>query len=136
MYNGVRVRPALVNQQVHGDLGRHVSPARNFIRIVIADHQVVRLHHAFADGRRCGENAMVIQPEGNIAVVRGDETLPVDPSPDLHNFAAQLIFGSGEAHEKSRFAGGAGGCVSVRPALQAREANSQLNLVEGHEFVK
>src|SRR5579862_1205884 len=100
---------------MHGNFAGHIAPAGYFVAIVIADYQVVRLHHSLADSGGSGEDAVFIQAERNVPVVRGDETIPVDPPANLHDFAAYFVFSPVHAHWKFRPAGYVEGYLCASP---------------------
>jgi len=91
--NGVDVRPAAVNQQVHSKLRAGIAAAAEFVTLQIGDDEIVRRHHAFADAGGRRENAARIEAQGNIAVGGGDVAAVVNPAADRADVAPVFVLG-------------------------------------------
>ncbi len=60
-----------VDEQMHGNFRRRAAATGDLAALPVGDHQILRLHAAFADSRGRGEDAPVGQADGEIAF-RGD----------------------------------------------------------------
>ena len=57
---------------------------------MVDNDEIVDVHHALADTRGRRENAIAVQPDGDIAIVGGDPALLIDEPADIDNILAQL----------------------------------------------
>jgi hypothetical protein len=64
--------------------------AGNFSAVAISDHQIVGIHHAFAESAGSGENAFGIEANSDIAVARGDKSPFVEPVSGSTNVQAMF----------------------------------------------
>jgi hypothetical protein len=71
------------------DFARPLFDPRDLIAVGIDDAEVFRLHVAFGDARRSAEEAILGDPDADVAVVGGRETAVVQPTA---HFADQFPF--------------------------------------------
>ena len=83
VYNRADIRPQAVNRGVHGDLRSALFAPFNLLALHVDDNQVVDVQHALAHAGRGGQNAVLIQPNRDIAVVGGDPTFLIHQAADL-----------------------------------------------------
>ncbi len=72
VHHGLDFRPHIVHRQVHQDLAGALAPTLDLVAFHIANDQVVGMHHTLANARGGGQNALRVQADGDVAVVRGD----------------------------------------------------------------
>ena len=70
MHDASHIRPQLVNQKMHRNFAGNRPSPRNPAAIHIHDHQIRRLHHALAHGRRGGEDMLGVKAHRKIAIHR------------------------------------------------------------------
>ncbi len=68
MHNGTRLRALAVDHKVHGDFAGHLTKPFQAPPLHVYGDQVLDRHHAFAHTRRRGQNAVLAQPDRNVAV--------------------------------------------------------------------
>src|SRR5438105_15866516 len=78
MHHRLYVRAQLVNRHMHGDFGRALASALDLVPFVIANDQIVRMHHPFADRSWCAEDALGVQTDADIPVVGRYPTFLID----------------------------------------------------------
>src|SRR5262249_40177864 len=69
---------------------RPLALAGDLLAFEVDDAQVVGLHEALRDASRRAEDAILAQPETDVAVVGRCESLVVDPPADLAHLLSQL----------------------------------------------
>ena len=84
------VRPQVIDRQVHGDLGGALSAAFEFAPLHVHDDQVLGVHHALADAGGRTQHPVLIQADGDVAVVGGHPALLPDEAPDLDDILPQI----------------------------------------------
>jgi hypothetical protein len=89
--DGIDVRAAAVNQEMHAKLGTGIAAAAQFVALEIGDNEIIRRHHAFADAGRRGENAARIETERDVAIGRGDVTAIVNPAANGANVSTVFV---------------------------------------------
>jgi hypothetical protein len=91
--DGIDVRAAAVNQEMHAELRAGVATAAQFAAIQIGDDEIVWRHHAFADAGGRSENPAGVEAKRDVAVGGGDVTPVVNPAADGTDVAAVFVLG-------------------------------------------
>jgi hypothetical protein len=86
--NALHVGPLLVDFQVQQGFARPLLAAGELLARHIDEADVVRLEEALAVHRRCAEDFVLADADGDIAIVGGREALVVEPATDL----ADILF--------------------------------------------
>jgi hypothetical protein len=81
-----------IDRRMHQDFGRAVALAFNLVTLGVDDNQVVGRHHAFADVGRRAENAILIEPHRDVAIVRRHPALLVNKLADADDVVAVFFF--------------------------------------------
>ena len=87
------IRTHLVDRKVHCDFGRPLARALDLIAIQVANDQIVRGHHAFADGRAGAQNSISVQSHADISIVGRDPALLIHQFSDVNDVLPVLQFG-------------------------------------------
>jgi hypothetical protein len=90
--HGMNVRAHAIKQEMHGQLGRNPAIARELAALEIRDHHILGGQHAFVHACGSSEDAIVIEPHGEIAFAGDVVPLLVHPSPGDAHIAAMLHF--------------------------------------------
>jgi hypothetical protein len=77
---------------MHTRFGGNFPVPLQVAAIHIHDDQISWGHHAFVHAGWCGENAIRVEPDGEITFAGYDETSLVHPSPYAADFFAELWF--------------------------------------------
>ena len=82
---------SVVNRHVHGDLGRALPVPFHLVAFAIHNDQVLGPHHALAGRRGSAQDVIVVQPDTDVAVVRGDPSFLIDELANVDNVLAKLF---------------------------------------------
>jgi hypothetical protein len=77
---------------MHGEFGRKFSIPGKLPAVQVGDNQILGREHPFIHAGRSGENAAVIQADGNVSFAGNDMPALVHPASGNTNFAAVLLF--------------------------------------------
>ena len=94
VHHRTRVRPVLVDLEMHQQLGRCVAAAADFFSRQIHDDAHVRRHESLRHAFGRGQNFVVVDPNADVAVVRRHIPAGVHPPADLDDVRAERVFGS------------------------------------------
>src|SRR5206468_527683 len=83
MDDGIHVRPMLVNGEMQQHFAGPLLRPRELLALVIDLADVLALHEAFGTQSRGAKYFLVVEPDGNVAVVRGRETPVIEAAADL-----------------------------------------------------
>src|SRR5437868_7651899 len=94
MHDRVDIGPGIVDQQMHSQLAGRVALAAALVPIQVHDDHIFRVHHPFAHAGRRGQDASVIEPDGEIAIGCGNMATLVELFPELDKVVPGLGFAS------------------------------------------
>jgi len=94
VYNGPDVRSIPVDDQVHAELRRW------FFAVATGQHRAVErkfddifgLHHALANSARRNQEFVIVEPDGDVAIVAGHQKEIVQALPSLADLLAEIPF--------------------------------------------
>ena len=92
------VGPQLVDRDVHLQLRRRVPLAADLAAGEVGDHHHVGRHEALRDAGRRGQDAVGVEADADVAVVRGDEAAGPQAPPELDDVLAELRLRAGTSH--------------------------------------
>ena len=92
MHYRMHIRTHAVDQQVHSQLTRDIAAAVQFVPVLVNDHQIVARHHAFAHACRGDQDALGVEPDGDIAVHGNHESAIVERLAYANDFVPMLTF--------------------------------------------
>ena len=101
MYNTSNVGPHGINGGVHRYFARALTASADLVTGHIADDQIVGFHHAFADGGRGTQDAIVIQPDTDIAVIGRNPAFLIHQAAGAYDVVAKFLLGL--RHQNLRF---------------------------------
>src|SRR5690349_18821295 len=93
VYDATDVRPEAIDQQVHRDLAGDIAVAGPALPLEVNNHQVVGLHHPFAEAGGSSQNRSVIQANREIPVGCGYVLPLVHHARETRDLFTMLILG-------------------------------------------
>ena len=88
----LHVGPVLVDRQVQQDFAGALARAGELLAVVVDLADVLGLHEALGHHRRRAEDFLVVEPDGDVAVVGGGEALGVNAPADLADLFFEFVF--------------------------------------------
>src|SRR5271156_6383543 len=89
----VDVRAHGVEQQMHGELGRKFALTGELAAFQIGHHQIPRFKHPLIHAGGGGEDAALVEADGDVPFTSDDEATVVHPFASRADFTAVLLFG-------------------------------------------
>ncbi len=116
--HGVDVGPLPVEEDVHADLGGGGLQPADLPALEVGDDEVLGLEEALGHAGGCGEDAVVVEAAGDVAVVGGDVASLVDAAPGFDDVELGLVEVHGE-RSGGRGSAEAGERASTRSTMPA-----------------
>jgi len=91
MHNGVDIGTRGVNRHVHAHLRGACAISGDAVALVVANQEILGVHGSLANTRGGGQDAILIQARGDVAVVGRDPAALVHHLSGVDDFFAELL---------------------------------------------